>query len=835
MKFGHKIGLAFIVLTLLTAATGSIGLLFVHRVLSILGGGTADEGPLVRNLEDLSRYMRKAVTISRDVSPDLDVADLVQLRREFNRVAHEFDRAFNEIRAGIEDELSLGRIEEMSTEQRRLKEQTQSLLGAVMEELQVEGQLGARLSAAHAAWRDLVELLGSQRASDGAFSSGLMAGGMPDGTTAPSEPDGGISRFQRLHILPQVQHLLMLLRLELDEHFVLEDSAALEQSDLRVRTLFAQATAAVGALSAFSTEPEASQRTAQIDTAFAGWRDALTGPDGALGLYRRKVELARRTDELSASIQTEAREALAVLDSLVSIRNRLAASEGARGFITAAPSLLIVTVVAATLVSALLAFMLTKNITRPVSRLIAAAEAVGAGDYTRRLQIGSEDELAQLGDAFNDMIAEVGRSQEEVRALNAGLERRVGERTRELEGEVRERRRAELSLRASEERYRTLIESFPSGVIALIDRSFTLIAVGGEAIRRADADPKDFVGRRVDALCPPGLSLELTPRLQSAFEGAQQEFECSAAGAEWDVTIVCNSAAPDTRPETVTVLALDVTEARRAAEAMRQKHQQLIQADKLASLGILAAGMGHEINNPNQAIMMGGQLAARAWPDMRRVMDRYYEREGDFLVGGASYSALRESLGEQLQGIVSSAKRIETIVSSLKGFARKDHTDMSQPVNLNVVVKTALVLLTNVVKKATDNLSVRLSLRPPVFYGNAQQVEQVVLNLIHNACQALQDRRQSIFVATYSDEPGEGVVLEVRDEGAGIPEELLQRVMDPFFTTKRDSGGTGLGLSVSGTIVKEHGGHIQFLSGPGKGTTVRVWFPAKARTGRGVS
>jgi signal transduction histidine kinase len=142
------------------------------------------------------------------------------------------------------------------------------------------------------------------------------------------------------------------------------------------------------------------------------------------------------------------------------------------------------------------------------------------------------------------------------------------------------------------------------------------------------------------------------------------------------------------------------------------------------------------------------------------------------------------------------------------------------------------VLLSNLVKKATDHLSVDLSPGLPAFRGNAQQVEQVVVNLVHNACQAVLDRRQPISITTYRDGGREGIVLEVRDGGVGIPPDQLQRVMDPFFTTKRDSGGTGLGLSVSASIVKEHRGTLEFASEPGKGTTVRAWFPAQDVTDR---
>ncbi len=217
--------------------------------------------------------------------------------------------------------------------------------------------------------------------------------------------------------------------------------------------------------------------------------------------------------------------------------------------------------------------------------------------------------------------------------------------------------------------------------------------------------------------------------------------------------------------------------------------------------------------------MMGSQLLRKAWPDMRTILDGYYEREGEFLVGGINYSELRQDLAEHFNGVVKSARRIDTIIQGLKDFARQDRAEMTQIVNLNLVVRSALILLDSMLRKATDNLTVSLSPRICSFRGNAQRVEQVVINLIQNACQALEDRRKGITVSTYNADSGDRVVLEVRDEGVGIPREDLAKIPDPFFTTRREAGGTGLGLSVTSTIVKEHRGELEFSSQPGKGTT----------------
>ncbi len=113
---------------------------------------------------------------------------------------------------------------------------------------------------------------------------------------------------------------------------------------------------------------------------------------------------------------------------------------------------------------------------------------------------------------------------------------------------------------------------------------------------------------------------------------------------------------------------------------------------------------------------------------------------------------------------------------------------------------------------------------PPIL-GNAQRIEQVLINLILNACQALTSQDQGIFVSTRFDSVLQRVIVVVRDQGCGIAPEHLSHLTDPFFTTKRETGGTGLGLSVSATIVQQHGGTLDFYSIPGEGTTVTLALP----------
>jgi len=262
-----------------------------------------------------------------------------------------------------------------------------------------------------------------------------------------------------------------------------------------------------------------------------------------------------------------------------------------------------------------------------------------------------------------------------------------------------------------------------------------------------------------------------------------------------------------------------------AEKQAREREQQMIQLDRLAALGTMVSGVAHEINNPNNFIMLNTPVLLEAYDSILPVLEEYHRDNGEFLVGGIPYSEMKESIPVLFSGILEGAKRIRTIVESLKGFARAEACDLSQLVDVNEVVRSALVLVNNQIKKSTSRFSVELAEGLPAVRGNSQRLEQVVINLIQNACEALTDRRQGLAIATAHDPAGRDVVVTIHDEGVGIPPDRLPRIMDPFYTTKRPSGGTGLGLSVSASIVKDHGGSLGFVSAPGDGTTVTLRLP----------
>lgn len=272
-------------------------------------------------------------------------------------------------------------------------------------------------------------------------------------------------------------------------------------------------------------------------------------------------------------------------------------------------------------------------------------------------------------------------------------------------------------------------------------------------------------------------------------------------------------------------LEREVAERQRAADELQVRQKQLLHADKMTSLGILVAGVAHEINNPNGLIQLSLPQLSKAYQSIEPILERHYAAEGDFQVGWFKYSRMRRELPKMLSELMESSNRIKRIVEDLKDFARRDDAGLEDRVDLNRVTASALRLVDNTLRKATRHFSVDYCFALPEFRGNGHRIEQVVINLILNACQALRSAEEGIRVRTLIDREEGLVILEVEDEGCGIDAETLERITDPFFTTKRESGGTGLGLSVSDGIVKDHGGRLAFSSQPGLGMRVRLYLP----------
>ncbi len=204
------------------------------------------------------------------------------------------------------------------------------------------------------------------------------------------------------------------------------------------------------------------------------------------------------------------------------------------------------------------------------------------------------------------------------------------------------------------------------------------------------------------------------------------------------------------QPAEVVVLR-DISERKRSEEQARQQQQHLMKMDKLTSLGILVAGVAHEINNPNQTILSNASFLVRACPEVLSILSEYERDSGHFLIAGLRYEEFRRSFVELIQGIEGCSRRIDGIVKGLSAFSRDEPTESMTSVDINAVIRSAHELLVSFIKKATEQFTLQLMQDIPKVKGNAQRLEQVLINLILNSCQSLTDRTQEIAVISSCD------------------------------------------------------------------------------------
>ncbi|MCK4765085.1 MAG: GHKL domain-containing protein [Candidatus Aminicenantes bacterium] len=251
---------------------------------------------------------------------------------------------------------------------------------------------------------------------------------------------------------------------------------------------------------------------------------------------------------------------------------------------------------------------------------------------------------------------------------------------------------------------------------------------------------------------------------------------------------------------------------------------QLLQSYKLASLGKLVAGVAHEINNPNTFIRGNIKIIEEAFKDILPILDRSVKKEPDLKIARLNYDIFKENIPILVEDMVSGTDRIKKIVDGLKNFARKDEGLLTDDVDINQLVKDNLRLTEKEVRKHA-RFNLRLAGKVPKFKGNSQKMEQVMMNLLINAAQAIENGGGEVFIETGYNEKNSEVIIKVGDNGKGMDEKTRRSIFDPFFTTKRDKGGTGLGLSISYGIIKEHKGRIEIETSPGVGTTFTIRIP----------
>ena len=410
---------------------------------------------------------------------------------------------------------------------------------------------------------------------------------------------------------------------------------------------------------------------------------------------------------------------------------------------------------------------LTLAITKPIKKLIEGVQSAAVGDFTKTIDVPGQFEFSQLVGAYNQMLSSLKKSEEHLRKVFYAADDAI--MTTDREGRI---------------------------------------TLWSESSERMFGYGKDqIVGRDLSTLHSPRVKSDLIRQMQeSAMKKGRWQGEIVYANSKGhfiDGWCVMTTLAEETG-EIIGYLSVvrDMTE-------KKQMEMQLIQADKMASLGELAAGVAHEINNPLSGIISNAEFLQEEIP------------------------AESEEQQEEIREIVENGRRIKTIVQDLLNFSRQRDSKTYTPLDIPEVITSSLNLTEHQIQLDRIKIVKEIGDKLPPVRGSFNQIEQVFINLLSNARHALNQKYpdshedKTLLIRTDQVE-GDGrkyIRIEFLDRGIGIPEENVDKILNPFFTTKEQGQGTGLGLSISYNIIQEHNGAIRFESKEGEYTKVTIDLP----------
>lgn len=485
--------------------------------------------------------------------------------------------------------------------------------------------------------------------------------------------------------------------------------------------------------------------------------------------------------------------------------------------------ILVGVILAGLIAAGIIAFILNRNITQRIVQLTQATQKMKKGQMDVVAEEGSLDELGHLGKTFNFMAARM-------KGLVDNLEQEVRERTLELsetnkslEMEIRDRKQAEETIRQKEAFLNRVIEQSPFA-IWISDAQGTVQKANQTLKKFLNLTAEQFIGK-YNVLKDPLLERQgLIPLIRTVYEkGASIHFTC-----EWDGNAFPNLDLKDVNPVTIEATMfpvfnpqgdlvnavfnwIDISEKKQMATEKQALEQQLRQSHKMEAIGTLAGGIAHDFNNI-LSIMLGNTELA--------------------LIDTPEWSPAHESLQE----IKTAGLRAKEVVRQLLSFSRKTEQTKT-PQDLGKLIQDSLKLLRSSIP-STIQIIEDIAGNDHFVLADATQVHQVIINLSANAAHAMEEKGGSLRISLRNFclekqrrgkhenlAPGEYVELCIKDTGVGMDPEVIERIFDPYFTTKEFGKGTGMGLAVVHGIIKSHNASIHVESRPDNGTSFCIFFP----------
>ncbi len=417
-------------------------------------------------------------------------------------------------------------------------------------------------------------------------------------------------------------------------------------------------------------------------------------------------------------------------------------------------------------------------------------------------------------------------AEDALREAHGELERRVMDRTAELfktneqlQREIEERRRADRQLLESKALLQMVFDGI-SDMLLMLDKHMH--------IRMLNRAAKEFfrLANYTEAIgkqCYEGLRGRSRPcrgcqRPFFSLKGYSGSFERKsfADPERLERVVVYPVSNESTGEESIVIRISDITKA-------KLMERQLIQNEKLASIGLLTSSVAHEINNPNNFISFNIPILRDYLEALMPIIKAHAEAQPGFELFGMSYDELREDIFQLIGNMEHGSARINATVSGLKEFAGKHEKAERALVDISQVIERSVALCRPEISKRAGSFHMTIADGIPPILTDPRALEQVLVNLLINAAHALDKESSCIWLSLQRGERHLcHSIIEVRDNGCGIEETIRQKIFDPFFTTKPSVSGTGLGLYVSHSLVEGLGGKIEVESEPGKGSTFRI-------------
>lgn len=551
------------------------------------------------------------------------------------------------------------------------------------------------------------------------------------------------------------------------------------------------------------------------------------------------------------------------------------------------------------LLIALLMFLQYKTIINPVllslKQLSEGTQRIGLGDFNYRLNIAGEDEIAGVAQTFDLMVETLANLYDE-------LEQKIQERTRQIElknlvlrDEINKREIIEDELRGifettkkSQQLLSSIINASPDWIFVKDTRA-NFILVNHSFANHFDLSPDEVVGKSIE-----DLQLITTKKTESRVKTSdiiqdedQQVLLGNGIHNPSDmvtdangITYILDTQKLPLLDETGRIVGIlgvsrDVTERHFAQEALEQSESalrqkadelaitlqqlqqtqsQIIQSEKMSSLGQMVAGVAHEINNPVNFIFGNINHARDYIQDLIGLLELYraeYPEPSEEIqaeIEEIELDYLMDDIPKLLSSMTVGAERIREIVKSLRVFSRVDESDMKKA-DIHAGIDSTLMILQHRLKEKKDKKAIAIQRNYgelPLVQCYPGQLNQVFMNILSNALDALEEQEkdaelqqnfENLSEITITTEPigmvdqkPEAIAIHISDNGTGMPEETRRKLFEPFFTTKDVGKGTGLGLSISHSIITDkHGGKLTCESEPGKGAKFTIQIPVQAK------